>query len=263
VPKEWRKANVTCLVKKGKKEDPGNYRFVILTSIHGKVMEQLILETICRHIQDEKIIRSSQHGFTKGKSRLTNLINFYDGVTGVVHEGRAVAIVCLDFSKAFDTVSQKILIDKLFIYGLDKQTARWVENQLNGQVQRVVTRAAKSSWRPMTSGLVWGPVLFNFSINDLDDKAEHTLSTFADDTELGGVADTPEGRAAIQKDLDRLEKLADRKFMKFNKTKCKVLHLRENNLMLVATQLDVSLAEKALRVLLDTKMSMNQQCALG
>ena len=69
--------------------------------------------------------------------------------------------------------------------------------------------------------------------------------------------------AAIQKDLDRLEKLADRKFMKFNKTKCKVLHLRENNLMLVATQLDVSLAEKALRVLLDTKMSMNQQCALG
>ena len=91
MPKEWRKANVTCLVKKGKKEDPGNYRFVILTSIHGKVMEQLILETICRHIQDEKIIRSSQHGFIK--SCMIKLIKFYDEMVGLVEEGRAVDIV--------------------------------------------------------------------------------------------------------------------------------------------------------------------------
>ncbi|KAK4832100.1 hypothetical protein QYF61_020727 [Mycteria americana] len=85
-----------------------------LTLIPGKVMEQLILDTISRHIKDKKIIESSQHGFTKGKSCLTNLINLYDDMTGLVDEGRAVSIVCLDFRE----VSHKILIDKLWLGSL-------------------------------------------------------------------------------------------------------------------------------------------------
>ncbi|GAB0203996.1 mitochondrial enolase superfamily member 1 [Grus japonensis] len=95
VPRDWRKANVTPIFKKGKKEDLGNYRPVSLTSIAGKVMQQLILGIISRHKKDKKVIRSSHHGFIKGKSCLTNLINFYDEVTGLVDERRALDIVCL------------------------------------------------------------------------------------------------------------------------------------------------------------------------
>jgi len=82
VPEDCRKANVTPIVKKGKKDDPGNYRPVSLTSIPGKVMEQLILEAIMKQVEEKKVIRSSQHGFTKEKSCLTNLIAFYDDMTG-------------------------------------------------------------------------------------------------------------------------------------------------------------------------------------
>jgi len=64
-------------------------------------------------VEEKKIIRSSQHGFTKGESRLTNLIAFYNGMTGWVDEGRAVDVVYLDFSKAFDTVSHNVLTGKL------------------------------------------------------------------------------------------------------------------------------------------------------
>ena len=113
VPEDWRKANVTPIFKKGKKEDPGNYRPVSLTSIPGKVMEQLILEAIIKQVEEKKVIRSSQHGFTKGKSCLTNLIAFYDGMAGWVDEGRAVDVVYINFSKAFDTVSHNILLGKL------------------------------------------------------------------------------------------------------------------------------------------------------
>jgi len=81
VPEDWRKANVTPIFKKGKKEDPGNYRPVSLTSIPGKVVEQLVLEVINKQVEERKVIRSSQHGFTKGKSCLTNLIAFYHGMT--------------------------------------------------------------------------------------------------------------------------------------------------------------------------------------
>ncbi|KFP08524.1 hypothetical protein N300_08319, partial [Calypte anna] len=56
MPEDWRKAIVTPVFKKGKKEDPGNYSPVSLTSIPEKVMEQLILDTVSRHIKDKRLI---------------------------------------------------------------------------------------------------------------------------------------------------------------------------------------------------------------
>jgi len=92
-------------------------------------------------VEEKKVVRSSEHGFTKRKSCLANLITVYDGMTGWVDEGRAVDVVYLDFSKAFDTVSHKIFIDKLRKYGLDEWTARWIENWLNGRVRGLSSAA--------------------------------------------------------------------------------------------------------------------------
>ncbi|WP_187791321.1 reverse transcriptase domain-containing protein, partial [Salmonella sp. S090_02723] len=100
VPRDWRRANVVPIFKKGSRSSPGNYRPVSLTSIVGKMFEGLLRDYIQDYVTINSIISDSQHGFTKDRSCQTNLICFYEEVSRSLDRGAAVDLVFLDFAKA-------------------------------------------------------------------------------------------------------------------------------------------------------------------
>lgn len=108
-PEDWKEANVPPVFKKDKKEDLGNYSLGSLTSVPWEGDRAGIF----KHMKDKKLVKTSQHGFTKERSCLTNMIVFYNEMTSSVAERKAVDVVYLVFKKIFNTASRNTLLNKL------------------------------------------------------------------------------------------------------------------------------------------------------
>uniref|UniRef100_A0A8C5PGW6 Reverse transcriptase domain-containing protein n=1 Tax=Leptobrachium leishanense TaxID=445787 RepID=A0A8C5PGW6_9ANUR len=199
----------------------------------GKLMETVLKERIVEHLKTHRLQDQKQHGFTSGRSYQTNLIDFFDWVTQIIDTGGAVDIAYLDFSKAFDTVPHRRLINKLQSLSLDSNIVDWIRQWLSDRQQRVVVNGVYSAQGLVTSGVpqgsVLGPILFNIFISDIAEGINGKVCLFADDTKICNRVDVPGGISQMTNDLGKLKKWSELWQLSFNVDKCKIMHLGRKN----------------------------------
>ena len=233
IPDEWREANVTPIFKKGSKLEPSNYRPVSLTSVCCKVMEGIVRERITKHLTEHQMISPTQHGFVKKKACVTNLLECQNLVSELLNDDKAVDVLYTDFEKAFDKVSHKKLVIKLYAYGIRGRMLDWIEDFLRGRRQRVVMGETESGWGDILSGVpqgsVLGPLLFVLYINDLPDGLENTFKMYADDSKVIAEANGMEEESKLQRDIVKIKDWCDKWSMSLNSSKCKIMHFGRKN----------------------------------
>ncbi|CAM5087761.1 unnamed protein product [Eretmochelys imbricata] len=221
------------IFKKVSRTDPSNYRLVSLTSVPDKLVETIVKSRIIRHTDEHDLLGKSQHGFCKGKSSLTNLLEFFEEVNKHVDEGDPVDIVYLAFEKAFDNVPHQRLLSKVSSHGIRGKVLSWISSWVKDRRQRVEINGQFSEWREVNSGVpqgsILGSVLFSIFINDLEKGVNTEVAKFADDTKLLKIVKSKANYEGLQKDLTKLGDWATKWQMKFSVDKCKVMHTGKHN----------------------------------
>ena len=117
-----------------------------LTSVVCKLLEHIVKEQIVAFLNEGHIVSRKQHGFVKGRSCLTNLLEVFEHWTSCSDEGYGVDVVYLDYRKAFDTVPHQRLLTKLKGLGLGVGLMKWTGSFLSHRLMRVMVNGQYSSW---------------------------------------------------------------------------------------------------------------------
>ena len=229
VPLIWKRANITPVFKANARENVENYRSISLLSILSKCQERIVHRVVYSHVSP--FLNGWQHGFVKGRSCITQLVLTHHMWHKALDDGLQVDAVFLDFTKAFDRVHHKILLNKLCNFGISGSLLEWCSDYLSNRTQRVVIDGNCSSWLNIPSGVpqgsILGPLFFFIFISDLPEVVSvgNTLAMYADDCKAFSVMSCPNDQLMFQEDLGRLCTWSERNRMDFNVKKCKLMRI--------------------------------------
>ena len=227
LPLDWKKANVSCIYKKGPKCEPGNYRPISLTSVVCKLLERNIKNSVVEHLSSNDLLSDAQYGFREHRSTVLQLLEVLEHWTAAIDENQQVDSIYFDFAKAFDKVPHQRLLTKIKSYGINGRLLSWIESFLSSREQRVVINGCKSEWTNVKSGVpqgsILGPLLFILYINDLPECVSSVCKLFADDTKLYRTIVSTNDSVLLQKDIESMNRWSNEWQLSFNIGKCKVV----------------------------------------
>lgn len=225
-PDIWKHSYISPIFKSGDRHNAKNYRPISKLSCFAKIFEMAMMEVLNFHFKN--IIIPEQHGFSKGKSTLTNLLTFTDYIYDSFHKHKQVDTINTDFAKAFDRVLHSILLNKLFNCGIHGSLLRWLESYITNRLLTVVVNGYNSNSFVPPSGVPQGshigPLLFLCYINDISSFIKFCkFLLFADDLKLYLCINSLEDCLHLQEDINNLLQYCHNNHLTLNINKCSVM----------------------------------------
>ena len=188
-PDVFKLAKISPLFKKGDKFDAKNYRPVAVLPAMSKVVEKIVITRLKTHLEKNRLLADTQNAYREKRSVTTAMLQLHDEILKKQDENVDSACIFLDCSAAFDTISHRVLLGKLKLYGVDEQSLRWVTSYLAGRAQFVSIGGKRSDIRKILDGAfqgsIGGPWCFLLMINDiviLGKAGTFTIYIYADDS---------------------------------------------------------------------------------
>lgn len=267
-PTAWKISHITPIHKSGDKADVKNYRPISVLSAIAKIFDRILHNYI--QSKTSHLISSSQHGFTAGKSTVTNLLEFVNYITDNMMNGGRVDVIFMDLAKAFDKIAHDILLKKLKELPVDPCLIVLLQSYLKNRKQIVCIDGEKSKFiypnSSVPQGSVLSPLLFALFINDLPSLIKSKVLLFADDLKIFLKIETINDTHQLQKDIDTICDWCNNNKLIINKEKCNSMtftrriltHLQYYNYNINGTPLSRLNSIRDLGIIFDSKLSFEQ-----
>ena len=216
IPHEWHNAIIAPVFKKGIVSAVSNYRLISLTCVASKIMERVVSSQIYNYLCSGSLLSHSQHGFVKGRSTCTNLLESMNDWTLAVQNKEPITVAYIDFARAFDTVSHTKLFTRLYAYGIRGKLLEWIKCFFCHHTHQTRVGDFLSEFAQLLSGVIQGsgigPVMFIVFIDDLAKLLKQqniSIKLYADDVKLYLKVTGVDDAAKLQFALDTIIRWSD------------------------------------------------------
>ena len=187
VPTEWKIAKVIPIFKSGSMAEIDNYRPISILPTLSKILEKMVQKQLMKHLEFNGFLSEHQFGFRPNRSMELAVTLFTDLIRKEADGGKATGAIFIDLSKAFDTISHSVLLEKLSCYGIQDNELNWFTDYLFLRKQIVQFKGVLSEPNPVFTGVpqgsILGPLLFLIHFNDVHKSLRYSkIITYADDS---------------------------------------------------------------------------------
>lgn len=234
-PEKMQIAKITVLFKKGDRNDLGNYRPISVLPVFSKALEKILHSRLNKFLDKYNLLTPYQFGFRKNKSTELALLEQKEYILTQFEHKELVIGIFIDFSKAFDLVNHKLLLEKLWHYGIRGQAAELIKSYLSKRKQTVNIDNTYSEIKEIYSGVpqgsILGPLLFNIYLNDIVNINPNVrFIIYADDTSIffsgSNIHDLIQ---MCNTTMITLERWSQSNYMRVNEKKTKAVIFRPRN----------------------------------